>query len=117
MPEHLGPNTTTAYTTCPKCEASWTPSAIEGGPTVCFNCGTQTAGPWTFNAPGARGKWSRVMSVKSDKSFYERFVEELEALTIMGDDPAAHVVGLLTRAAKRAQMVFDGDIDPVADRG
>ena len=51
-----------------------------------------------------------------DKTFYQRFREELEALTIMADWSAVKTVGELTRAAKRAQMVFDGELDQVSDR-
>ena len=54
-----------------------------------------------------------------DKSFYERFIEETDAILAKGLDAnasAAHVVGEFTRAAKRAQMVLDGELDPVADR-
>lgn len=47
---------------------------------------------------------------------YERFIEELDAMTIHADDPVAAVVGALTRAVKRAQMVVDGDLPPVATR-
>lgn len=47
---------------------------------------------------------------------YERFIEESEAVLIKADDSAVHVVGMLTRAAKRAQMVVDGDLLPVAER-
>lgn len=47
---------------------------------------------------------------------YHRFIEEFDALTIRADDPAAHVVGVLFRACKRAQMVHDGDLAPVRER-
>ena len=49
-------------------------------------------------------------------SFYTRFIEEVEALTIKADDPTVAVVGELTRAAKRAQMVVDEDLPPVGYR-
>jgi hypothetical protein len=38
---------------------------------------------------------------------YDEFIAEVEALTIRGDDSAVHVVGLLTRAVKRAQNKID----------
>jgi hypothetical protein len=47
---------------------------------------------------------------------YARFIAELDALTIHAGDPAAKVVGDLTRAVKRAQLVHDGDLRPVAER-
>ena len=47
---------------------------------------------------------------------YERFCEEVDALTIDASDSAVSVVGDLTRAVKRAQMVVDGDLAPVAER-
>lgn len=49
-------------------------------------------------------------------SVYERFIEEVEALAISAERPAVWVVGELTRACKRAQMVADGELLPVADR-
>ena len=47
---------------------------------------------------------------------YEAFIAEVEALTIRADMPAVAVVGELTRAVKRAQMVVDGEIRPVSER-
>ena len=47
---------------------------------------------------------------------YERFIEEVEAMTISVDDSAIRVVGDLTRAVKRAQMVVDGELPPVSER-
>ena len=47
---------------------------------------------------------------------YERFKEEVDAMLIAADDPAVKVVGDLTRAVKRAQMVHDGELEPVAKR-
>lgn len=47
---------------------------------------------------------------------YQRFCEEVDALTIKVDDGVLAVVGDLTRAVKRAQMVVDGDLRPVAER-
>lgn len=49
-------------------------------------------------------------------NFYERFILELDALTIKADMPAAAVCGELIRAAKRAQMVVDGELPPVSER-
>jgi hypothetical protein len=48
---------------------------------------------------------------------YERFIEEQEAMTIKADESAVAVVGRLMRAVKRAQMVADGELPPVAERG
>lgn len=47
---------------------------------------------------------------------YERFIEEVDALVIKADKPAVAVVGELTRAVKRAQMVVDGELPRVAER-
>ena len=43
------------------------------------------------------------------KTVYERFIEELDGMTIMADQPAASVVGELTRAVKRAQNSWEAD--------
>ena len=51
-----------------------------------------------------------------NKSFYERFIEEVEAMVIMADEGSVRTTARLTRAAKRAQMVFNGDLEPVASR-
>lgn len=50
------------------------------------------------------------------ENVYQRFCEEVDALVIGADDSAVAVVGDLTRAVKRAQMVVDGELAPVADR-
>src|SRR5487761_2351216 len=42
-------------------------------------------------------------------SVYERFIKEVESMTIMADWPAAVAVGELTRAVKRAQTAQDAD--------
>lgn len=47
---------------------------------------------------------------------YERFIEEVEALDISAYEQAVSVVGQLTRAVKRAQMVVDGELRTVAER-
>lgn len=47
---------------------------------------------------------------------YERFIKEMEAMTIVGTEPAVTVVGRLTRAVKRAQMVVNGELPPVSER-
>lgn len=47
---------------------------------------------------------------------YERFIEEVDVLTITTDLPVVAVVGALTRAVKRAQMVIDGELVPVDER-
>jgi hypothetical protein len=53
---------------------------------------------------------------------YGCFIEELDAMTnfgtpIMASDPVAAVVGRLTRAVKRAQMVHDGRLLSPVERG
>lgn len=50
------------------------------------------------------------MTTKGDRSYYQRFIEELDVLVIMADWSAVKTVGELTRAAKRAQMVCDGEL-------
>jgi hypothetical protein len=47
---------------------------------------------------------------------YRRFCEEVDALVIGANDSAVSVVGELTHAVKRAQMVVDGELLPVAER-
>ena len=49
-------------------------------------------------------------------TFYEAFCEEVDALTIKADDSAVKVVGELTRAAKRAELVIEGAVPRVKDR-
>lgn len=51
------------------------------------------------------------------KSVYECFINELDAMVIKSDDPVAAVVGRLTRAVKRAQLVHDGQLLPLDERG
>lgn len=41
--------------------------------------------------------------------FYEAFLTELGKVTVKADAPAVNVVGACIRAAKRAQMVMDGE--------
>ena len=43
-------------------------------------------------------------------SFYEAFLAEMDKTTITADAPAVAVVGACIRAAKRAQMVVDGEM-------
>lgn len=50
------------------------------------------------------------------RDVYHLFIAEVDALTISADDPVAHVVGVLTRAVKRAQMVHDGTLAEVGVR-
>lgn len=50
-------------------------------------------------------------------NFYEAFTSEVDALTIGADFPAARVVGIMTRAAKRAQLVIDRELAPIGQRG
>ena len=47
---------------------------------------------------------------------YHRFIEEVDALTIKADWTTVHTVGELIRAVKRAQMVYDGELNEVALR-
>jgi hypothetical protein len=47
---------------------------------------------------------------------YELFHEEMDALTIQSTMSAVHVVAIMTRAVKRAQLVADGELAPVKDR-
>jgi hypothetical protein len=46
---------------------------------------------------------------------YHRFIEELNAVTVMADIGAA-AIGICVRAVKRAQMVVDGELAPVQYR-
>lgn len=48
-----------------------------------------------------------------DRRFYEAFIAEMDAITIMADMPAAAVVGECTRAAMRAQMKVEGQALPL----
>lgn len=48
---------------------------------------------------------------------YERFIIELDEMTIGTDEPVAAVVGRLIRAVKRAQMVNDGELKSPRERG
>lgn len=52
----------------------------------------------------------------SSKNVYQRFIEELDGMTIMADEGAVAVTGRLTRAVKRAQMVVDGELPVLAER-
>lgn len=56
-------------------------------------------------------------AVAHPASFYEAFTSEVDALEIGADFPAVQVVGIMTRAAKRAQMVVDRDLAPIGQRG
>lgn len=53
---------------------------------------------------------------QSDPTVYDRFHEEINAMVIPAAWSAVRVVGELTRAVKRAQMVADGELAPVAER-
>jgi hypothetical protein len=50
-------------------------------------------------------------------SFYEAFTQEVDAITIPADMPAVAVVGVMTRAAKRAQLIMDRELAPIGQRG
>lgn len=49
-------------------------------------------------------------------TFYERFIEEVEAMDLSPLLTAVATMGELTRAAKRAQMVVDGELNPASVR-
>ena len=61
-------------------------------------------------------KRQSAISEARSKNVYELFIGEMDALSIGAALSAAEVVGLLTRAVKRAQMVFDGELEPVDNR-
>lgn len=42
-------------------------------------------------------------------TYYEAFLTEMRKVKVMADAPAVAVVGACTRAAKRAQLVVDGE--------
>ena len=48
---------------------------------------------------------------------YEAFTQEVDALRIPADMPAVQVVGVLTRAVKRGQLVIDRELAPIGQRG
>lgn len=50
-------------------------------------------------------------------SVYDAFIDELTPLDIRADMPAAQVVGICTRAVKRAQLVVDEQLAPIKQRG
>lgn len=52
----------------------------------------------------------------TEPTFYERFIEEVEAMDLSPLLTAVATMGELTRAAKRAQMVVDGELNPAAVR-
>lgn len=54
--------------------------------------------------------------MNDEPNVYQRFIEEVDAIIVAGGDPAVKVVGDLTRAVKRAQMVVDGELPTVAER-
>lgn len=58
-----------------------------------------------------------AVEAAATRNVYERFIEEMDAMTIMADMSAVKVVGELTRAVKRAQLVVDGELRPVSERG
>ncbi len=51
-----------------------------------------------------------------EPNFYSRFMEEVEGITIMADDPAVQIVGRFQRAAMRAQLVVNGELPPFHER-
>jgi hypothetical protein len=55
--------------------------------------------------------------MSTPKNVYEAFTQEVDALTITADMPAVAVVGIMTRAAKRAQLVMDEELAPIGQRG
>jgi hypothetical protein len=74
---------------------------------------THELSPTTY----AFGPFIPVPSPLDTLDVYTRFIEEVDALTINAEDSAVSVVGDLTRAVKRAQLVHEGKLDPVALRG
>lgn len=42
-------------------------------------------------------------------TFYEAFLAEMDKVTVRADAPATAVLGVCIRAAKRAQMVMNGE--------
>lgn len=56
------------------------------------------------------------MNPTNTPSFYDLYIAEIDALTITADMTAAQVVGICTRAAKRAELVHDGDLPPITVR-
>lgn len=51
------------------------------------------------------------------KSVYGHFIDEIDAMVIKSDEPAAAVVGRLTRAVRRAQLVYEGQLKSPEVRG
>lgn len=49
-------------------------------------------------------------------SVYERFIEELDGVKLDASESATSVLARVMRAVKRAQMVHDGELDPLAER-
>lgn len=47
---------------------------------------------------------------------YDLFCEEMDSLTIESTMSAVQVVAIMTRAVKRAQLVLDEELAPVAKR-
>jgi hypothetical protein len=88
--------------------------------------------PDGINAPRLGWRGSREMAAKDAEierlralvddrqpekdAFYRAFLAEIDAVRLTADMGAAAVLGECTRAAKRAQMVLDGELPKVGER-
>lgn len=50
------------------------------------------------------------------QNVYEAYCQEVDALTIPADMRAVELLGVLTRAVKRGQMVIDRELAPIGQR-
>lgn len=58
-----------------------------------------------------------VSPVQEEADVYGAFIAETDALMpFPADMRAVHLLGVLTRAVKRAQMVVDGELPPISER-
>ena len=69
-----------------------------------------------FRLVAPAGATCRADERKLKMDVYHRFIEEVDALYLKADWTAVQTVGELTRAVKRAQMVYDGELAEVALR-
>lgn len=79
-------------------------------------CGEGVGAGFTCNGPEGHEGEHAWKSNGWEPNFYSRFIEEVEGITIMANDPAVEVVGRFTRAAKRAQMVVNGELPTFHER-
>jgi hypothetical protein len=145
MPDHLGQSEATEWAECAECGDTGLMSVLAPCTTFDRDCacnGPRVEAPCEFCEAGVRqakrhgSLWGRTIAVsnlsRNDESesrdetvseptntsnVYERFIEEQEAMTIVADESAVAVIGRLIRAVKRAQMVVDGELAPVSERG